>query len=35
MRDLTAKGVPLTEQQIRAQMDTLLADAVAQVKAGT
>jgi hypothetical protein len=35
MRDLTAKGVALTEQQVRTQMDMLLADAVAQVKAGT
>ena len=35
MRDLAAKGVTLTEQQLRAQMDTLMAEAVAQVKAGT
>ena len=35
MRDLAAKGVALTEQQLRVQMDTLLAEAVAQVKAGT
>lgn len=35
MRDLTAKSVALTEQQVRAQMDMLLAEAVAQVKAGT
>ena len=35
MRDLTAKSVSLTEQQVRAQMDMLLAEAVAQVKAGT
>ena len=30
MHDLTAKGVALTEQQIRVQMDTLLADAVSR-----
>ena len=35
MRDLTAKGVALTEQQLRVQMDALMAEAVAQVKAGT
>ena len=35
MRDLTAKGVAITEQQVRAQMDELMAEAVAQVKAGT
>ncbi len=33
--DLTAKGVALTEQQIRAKMDELMAQAVVQVKAGT
>ena len=33
--DLKAKGVALTEQQIRVKMDELMAQAVAQVKAGT
>ena len=33
--DLTAKGVALTEPQLRAKMDELMATAVAQVKAGT
>ena len=35
MRDLTAKGVALTEQQVRAEMDVLMAQAILQVKAGT
>ncbi|SDN25219.1 DUF1476 domain-containing protein [Afipia sp. GAS231] len=35
MGDLTAKGVALTEQQIRLKMDELMAVAVTQVKAGT
>jgi hypothetical protein len=35
MRDLSAKGVALTEQQLRVQMDALMAEAIAQVKAGT
>lgn len=35
MRDLAAKGVALTEQELRARMDTLMAEAIAQVKAGT
>jgi hypothetical protein len=35
LRDLTAKNVALTEQELRVQMDTLMAQAVAQVKAGT
>jgi hypothetical protein len=35
MRDLTAKGVALTEQELRAQMDTLMAEAITQAKAGT
>jgi hypothetical protein len=35
MRDLAAKGVTITEAQLRAKMDELLAQAVAQVKAGT
>ena len=34
-RDLTAKGIALTEPQLRARMDELLAQAAAQVKAGT
>ena len=33
--DLTAKGVAVTEQELRAKMDELMATAVAQVKAGT
>ena len=33
--DLTAKGVAVTEAQIRVKMDELMAQAVAQVKAGT
>jgi hypothetical protein len=33
--DLTAKGIAVTEEQIRAKMDELMAVAVAQVKAGT
>ena len=32
--DLAAKGVAVTEAQIRTQMDELMAQAVAQVKAG-
>ncbi len=35
MGDLAAKGVAITEQQIRVKMDELTAQAVAQVKAGT
>jgi hypothetical protein len=35
MRDLAAKGVAVTEAQLRARMDELLAQAVAQIKAGT
>ncbi len=34
MGDLTAKGVAITEQQLRAKMDELTAQAVAEVKAG-
>jgi hypothetical protein len=34
-RDLAAKGIAITEPQLRAKMDELLAQAVAQVKAGT
>ena len=33
--DLTAKGVALTEPQLRVKMDELMATAVMQVKAGT
>jgi hypothetical protein len=33
--DLAAKGVAITEQQIRVKMDELMAQAIAQVKAGT
>ena len=33
--DLTAKGVAVTEPQIRVKMDELMATAVMQVKAGT
>ncbi|KJC37048.1 hypothetical protein UP09_27690 [Bradyrhizobium sp. LTSP885] len=35
LKDLTAKGQAVTEREIRAKMDELLAQAVAQVKAGT
>src|SRR5450432_746492 len=35
MTDLGAKGVALTEQQLRVKMDELMAQAIAQVKAGT
>jgi hypothetical protein len=35
MADLTAKGVAITEAPIRVKMDTLMAQAIAQVKAGT
>jgi hypothetical protein len=34
-RDLTAKGIALTEAQLRARMDELMAQAIMQVKAGT
>jgi len=34
LRDVKARGVDLTEQQLRARMDELMAEAVAQVKAG-
>src|SRR5258705_8631876 len=33
--DLTAKGVALTEPQLRVKMDELMAQAIMQVKAGT
>jgi hypothetical protein len=35
MKDLDAKGITFTEQQIRQKMDEFFAQAVAQVKAGT
>jgi hypothetical protein len=35
MGDLSAKGISVSEQEIRAQMSELMAVAVAQVKAGT
>jgi hypothetical protein len=34
-KDLGAKSIAITEQQIRAKMDELMATAVMQVKAGT
>ena len=33
--DFTAKGIAMTEPQLRAKMDELMAQAVMQVKAGT
>jgi hypothetical protein len=35
MRDLAHKGIAITEPQLRAKMDELLAQAIQQVKAGT
>jgi hypothetical protein len=35
MGDLTAKGTALTETELRAKMDELMAMAIMQVKAGT
>jgi hypothetical protein len=35
MGDIKAKGVALTEQEVRAKMDELMTLAAAQVKAGT
>jgi hypothetical protein len=35
MRDLAGKGIAITEAQLRAKMDELLAQAIQQVKAGT
>lgn len=35
LADLAAKNVTVTEQELRAKMDELFAQAVAQVKAGT
>jgi hypothetical protein len=34
MSDLAAKGVAISEAQVRAKMDELMAQAIAQVKAG-
>jgi hypothetical protein len=35
MADLAAKGIAITEQQLRLKMDELMAQAIVQVKAGT
>ena len=35
LADLTAKGVAITEPQLRVKMDELMAQAIQQVKAGT
>ena len=35
MKDLAAKGIPITEDELRAKMNELMAQAIAQVKAGT
>jgi hypothetical protein len=35
MNDLAAHGVPILEAEIRVKMDELMAQAIAQVKAGT
>ena len=35
LKDLTAKGSPVTGAEIRAKLDELLIEAIAQVKAGT
>ena len=35
MRDLAAKGVTITEAELRVKMDELLVQAIQQVKAGT
>jgi hypothetical protein len=35
VKDLTAKGIAITAPEVRAKMDELMAEAVAQVKAGT
>ena len=34
MKDLSAKGIAVTEDEIRAQMSEFLVQAIAQVKAG-
>jgi hypothetical protein len=35
VKDLAAKGVAIAAPEVRARMDELMAEAVAQVKAGT
>jgi len=35
MGDLTAKGIAITEAELRVKMDELMAQAIMQVKAGT
>jgi hypothetical protein len=35
MRDLAAKGIAISEAELRVKMDELMAQAIAQVKAGT
>jgi hypothetical protein len=35
MNDLTDNGIAISEQELRAKMDELMAQAIAQVKAGT
>ena len=35
MRDLSAKGIALSEAELRVKMDELMAQAIMQVKAGT
>ena len=35
MGDLTAKGIAITEPELRVKMDELMAQAIMQVKAGT
>ena len=35
MGDLTAKGIAMSEAELRAKMDELMAQAIMQVKAGT
>jgi len=35
LADLTAKGIAITEPELRVKMDELMAAAVMQVKAGT
>jgi hypothetical protein len=35
MKDLSAKGIAMSEAELRAKMDELMAQAIMQVKAGT
>jgi hypothetical protein len=35
MRDLAARGIAISESELRAKMDELMAQAIAQVKTGT